>query len=255
MTTRLMIVTLAAASVSGNLVLANEFDALIVELSPGNRSAVRQTAGSPMHRMPSLVEAEDRVQLHRPQPLAAQRPQNPGFSSLPDLRDPNVAKSFSSNGINAEAVSHHLPWNQSTGQCCDTQPVHREVVTCDKPLFRMPKLPKPKLRLPKLNCGSCGCGEIVDAVACSSGHCDQGAELGTCPPRQPVNLPRGSFYGVFKADRCDTGVWDGYQRRCKPIQGRSSCDGQCGEILGPRGCGCATGCDQAVPSTTCDCEG
>lgn len=265
MTTRLMIVTLAAASVSGNLVMANEFGGLVLDYPASNQRVVERNIdrSAPAISSPTASRfAQSHVRLQRPEPLGGVAlPSQSAVSQLP-ADHPNSRGFAGREQVSAQAVSHYYPWDRQAGACCDTQPVQREVVTCDQPLFRLPKLPKPKLclpkpkiRLPKLNCASGNCGELVDAVACNSGCCHLNAEVGNCPPRQPVNLPHGSFYGAFKADRCDTSVWDGYQRLCKPIGGGSCCDGQCGEVMAPNGCGCSTGCDHPAPTPTCDCEG
>jgi hypothetical protein len=111
-------------------------------------------------------------------------------------------------------------------------------------------------------------GDQIQQVGCTSGGCDQSSACDcdassaeVCTPRRPVSLPTSTFHEYFNSDRCNTGVWDGYSRKCSPLKPTKccldSCGSGCGEILPARprqirvwGSG-ASSCD----SPACDAPG
>ena len=253
--------TAAALAMASVCVADDSFDRLMNELSFGERS-VRPAAT-----------------LHTPQPVA-DAAGRPVLGARGGMQNPDAVAQLRP-AHPAQAAAHHFPWDRQRGAgACDAVVgcdgaggcgcgggSCQEVVTCDEPLFKMPKLrmPSPRLGSCLKKAGGGDCGPIVEPCGCPPAKLC--GDRRHCQPRRPVNLPRGDFYGYWTTDRCYTGLWDGYTRDCGKehdhLHGRCDCkpDGRaaCGEVL-PARCGCEApgpwgssgGCD-ATPCTGEDC--
>jgi hypothetical protein len=88
-------------------------------------------------------------------------------------------------------------------------------------------------------------GAPIQQVGCLTGGCGRSNDCDcnassaeTCTPRRDVQLPTSTFYEYFTSDRCNTGLWDNYSRKCSPL------------TTGNRGClgGCDSGCGEVLPA-------
>ncbi|QDT02458.1 hypothetical protein K227x_08350 [Rubripirellula lacrimiformis] len=106
------------------------------------------------------------------------------------------------------------------------------------------------------SCGNGACGH----ASCGQGGCGMGHQAARpCVPRTAPNLPTSSLRQYFMSQKCNTNVWDGYQRPCpachKHTHGTCDCfknrnrfhssilPPACGDCGGACQGGCDGGCD------------
>lgn len=204
-TSALSVAILAFVTVPTNLSVADDFSALLADLSFGDAPAINQPLTVAATADPEeLKQIEELKEAEELQPLSSHAFTMPGMldsdaievaakpevDSAPQvaLQDPIPASiPESSDDVNLDAA-FALQDVQASSNDVPSRVVGHHVNHCDVQ----------------------GCDSVI-----------------TCRPHVKPNLPSSTLYQYFRSDRCYTHVWDGYRRNCgdnhKHLHGECDC--------------------------------
>lgn len=219
-TSALSVAILAAATVTANLSIADDFSALLADLSFGDAPSIDQPLS-----VAKTTAPEELKDVEGAKPLAQVKPVPEIGFSMPGMiesEDPKVAEPPQ------VALKDPIP---------ATQPEASANVDFDA-IFALQDIKAAQTDIP------------TQAVGHHQNHYDHNFGCDAtfnCRPHVKPALPSSTFYQYFRSNPCYTNVWDGYRYRCgdhhKHLHGECDCFKDSKHGCDREGCGsCDGGC-------------